>query len=42
MVGEGFVKGLEAGKDGKGWVVTDEVVQGTSQRYAEALELLTK
>lgn len=41
MVGEGFKKGLEGGKDGKGWVVSDEVVAGTAKRYAEALNLLT-
>ena len=41
MVGEGFRKGLEDGKDGKGWVVRDDVVQGTSERYSEALKLLT-
>lgn len=41
LVGEGFVKGLEDGKEGKGWTISEEVVNGTSERYQEVLELLT-
>jgi phosphoribosylaminoimidazole-succinocarboxamide synthase len=42
MLGEGFVKGLEKGKDGNGWVIPSDIVEGTRKRYAEALETLTK
>ncbi|QRW05617.1 phosphoribosylaminoimidazole-succinocarboxamide synthase [Ceratobasidium sp. AG-Ba] len=38
---EGFKKGLEAGKDGQGWTMTEDVVQGTRKRYQEAWDLLT-
>ncbi|KAL4252902.1 Phosphoribosylaminoimidazole-succinocarboxamide synthase [Abortiporus biennis] len=41
----GFKKGLESGpkgKEGQGWVMTEEVVKGTAQRYEEALRLLTQ
>lgn len=37
---EGFKKGLEAGKDGNGWTMTEEVVQGTRGRYVEARDRL--
>lgn len=40
----GFKKGLESGppgKEGQGWVMTDEVVEGTRKRYLEAYEMLT-
>lgn len=36
----GFEKGLEAGKDGNGWVIDDEVVEGTRQRYEEVVQKL--
>ncbi|KAJ1310926.1 hypothetical protein OPQ81_009438 [Rhizoctonia solani] len=39
---EGFKKGLEHGKDGQGWTMTDDVVEGTRKRYQEALDLLTR
>ncbi|KAF9513782.1 hypothetical protein BS47DRAFT_1372431 [Hydnum rufescens UP504] len=41
MVSEGFNSGLEDGKDGQGWIISDEVVQGTADRYTEALHRLT-
>ena len=44
MVGEGFRKGLEGGPEGRegaGWVMTEEVLEGTRKRYLEALEMLT-
>ncbi|KAM5530830.1 hypothetical protein V8D89_012467 [Ganoderma adspersum] len=40
----GFRKGLESGpegKEGEGWVMAEDVVEGTRKRYLEALELLT-
>ncbi|PIL24913.1 hypothetical protein GSI_12800 [Ganoderma sinense ZZ0214-1] len=40
----GFRKGLESGpegKEGEGWVMAGDVVEGTRKRYLEALELLT-
>lgn len=40
----GFKKGLESGplgREGHGWVMTDEVVEGTRRRYLEAYEMLT-
>lgn len=40
----GFKKGLESGppgKEGEGWLMTDDVVEGTRKRYLEALEMLT-
>ncbi|CUA73767.1 phosphoribosylaminoimidazole-succinocarboxamide synthase [Rhizoctonia solani] len=42
LTAEGFKKGLENGKDGQGWTMTDDVVEGTRKRYQEALDLLTK
>ena len=44
LVKTGFRKGLESGpegKEGEGWVMTDDVVEGTRKRYLEALEMLT-
>ncbi|KAF9479573.1 SAICAR synthetase [Pholiota conissans] len=44
LVSVGFRKGLESGppgKEGEGWIIDEEIVQGTRQRYAEAVELLT-
>ncbi|KAG9077864.1 Bifunctional purine biosynthetic protein ade1 [Ceratobasidium sp. UAMH 11750] len=40
LTAEGFKKGLEGGKDGQGWMMTDDVVQGTRKRYQEAWDLL--
>lgn len=43
LVRAGFRKGLEGGpegRDGEGWVIAEEVVQGTRQRYVEAREKL--
>lgn len=40
----GFRKGLEsgpAGREGEGWTMTQDVVEGTRQRYVEALTMLT-
>ncbi|KAI0316009.1 hypothetical protein OF83DRAFT_1173285 [Amylostereum chailletii] len=37
----GFRKGLEGGKDGqRGWTMTEEVVEGTRERYVEARDRL--
>ena len=44
LTSTGFKKGLESGplgKEGQGWVMTDEVVEGTRKRYLEAYEMLT-
>ncbi|KAI0077736.1 phosphoribosylaminoimidazole-succinocarboxamide synthase [Panus rudis PR-1116 ss-1] len=44
LVKSGFRKGLEngpEGKEGEGWSMTEDVVEGTRKRYEEALELLT-
>lgn len=40
LVGVGFKKGLEAGPDGKGWKMEEDVVEGTKKRYEEALAML--
>ena len=40
LVGAGFVKGLEAGKDGNGWLIDDSVVEGTRKRYQEVVDML--
>ena len=45
LVSVGFRKGLESGppgKEGEGWVINEEIVKGTRQRYTEAVDLLTK
>ncbi|KAF8622529.1 hypothetical protein AX15_006966 [Amanita polypyramis BW_CC] len=45
LLGSGFRKGLESGpegKEGQGWTLDEDVVKGTTKRYAEAVELLTK
>ncbi|KAF8202366.1 hypothetical protein BJ912DRAFT_842799 [Pholiota molesta] len=44
LVSVGFRKGLESGppgKEGEGWVIDENIVKGTKQRYAEAVDLLT-
>lgn len=40
LVGAGFKKGLEEGKDGKGWVIVEGVVEGTKKRYEEVVDML--
>lgn len=45
LVSVGFRKGVESGppgKEGEGWVIDEDIVKGTRQRYAEAVNLLTK
>lgn len=45
LVSAGFRKGLESGpvgKEGRGWFIDEEIVKGTQERYAEAVELLTR
>ena len=45
LVKAGFRKGLESGpvgKEGQGWFIDEEVVKGTQERYAEAVDLLTR
>jgi phosphoribosylaminoimidazole-succinocarboxamide synthase len=45
LVKAGFQKGLESGpvgKEGQGWFIDEDVVKGTRERYAEAVELLTR
>jgi len=45
LVGAGFRKGLESGPEGRlgeGWVIDENVVEGTRERYEEAIKLLTK
>ncbi|EKM50083.1 uncharacterized protein PHACADRAFT_130652 [Phanerochaete carnosa HHB-10118-sp] len=44
LTGSGFRKGLESGppgREGEGWLMTPEVVEGTRKRYLEAYEMLT-
>ena len=44
LVKSGFRKGLESGpegKEGQGWVVDEDVVKGTRERYTEAVKLLS-
>jgi phosphoribosylaminoimidazole-succinocarboxamide synthase len=45
LVKSGFKKGLESGpvgKEGQGWFIDEEIVKGTQERYAEAVDLLTR
>jgi phosphoribosylaminoimidazole-succinocarboxamide synthase len=45
LVKAGFRKGLESGpigKEGQGWFIDEEIVKGTQERYAEAVDLLTR
>jgi phosphoribosylaminoimidazole-succinocarboxamide synthase len=45
LVGKGYRKGLEGGPEGhvgEGWVIEEEVVQRTRQKYAEAVKRLTQ
>ena len=44
LVEQGFRKGLESGpigQEGKGWLMSEDVVNGTRERYEKALKLLT-
>lgn len=41
----GFRKGLESGppgKEGEGWIIQENVVRGTKERYEEAVQKLMK
>jgi len=43
LVSVGFKKGLESGpigKEGQGWTIDEDVVEGTRKRYEEAVNLL--
>lgn len=40
LTARGFRKGLEAGPDGLGWTMTEEVVRGTRERYLSARDRL--
>jgi phosphoribosylaminoimidazole-succinocarboxamide synthase len=42
LTSQGFRKGLEDGPDGQGWRMTEEVVQGTRERYLNAKDVLLK
>jgi phosphoribosylaminoimidazole-succinocarboxamide synthase len=44
LVKSGYRKGLESGpegKEGQGWVIDEDVVQGTRERYTEAVKMLS-
>lgn len=44
LVGKGYRRGLESGPeghDGEGWVIEEDIVQRTRQKYAEAVKQLT-
>jgi phosphoribosylaminoimidazole-succinocarboxamide synthase len=40
LVEQGFKKGLEKGKDGNGWTIDEQVVEGTRERYQQVVDLL--
>lgn len=42
LTSQGFRKGLEDGPDGQGWTMSDEVVQGTQERYLNGRDILLK
>jgi len=42
LTSQGFRKGLEGGPDRQGWTMSDEVVQGTRERYLSARDKLLK
>ncbi|KAG8906141.1 Bifunctional purine biosynthetic protein ade1 [Tulasnella sp. 403] len=42
LVAQGFKKGLESGKDGDGWTIDSDVVEGTQRRYEEVSNLITE
>lgn len=41
LVGVGFKKGLEGGKDGTGWIIDEEIITKTRKKYEEAVRMLT-
>ncbi|PAV19980.1 phosphoribosylaminoimidazole-succinocarboxamide synthase [Pyrrhoderma noxium] len=44
LTSNGFKKGLESGpegKEGSGWTMSEEVVEGTKERYEDVLKMLT-
>lgn len=41
LVSSGFRKGLEEGLDGHGWLMSQDVIQGTRNRYEEVVRMLT-
>jgi phosphoribosylaminoimidazole-succinocarboxamide synthase len=40
LTSQGFRKGLENGPDGQGWTMSEEVVQGTRERYLSERDML--
>jgi phosphoribosylaminoimidazole-succinocarboxamide synthase len=42
LTSQGFRKGLEDGPDRQGWKMSEEVVQGTRERYLSARDTLLK
>ncbi|KAF8493294.1 phosphoribosylaminoimidazole-succinocarboxamide synthase [Russula emetica] len=42
LTSQGFQKGLEDGPDGQGWTMSEEVVQGTRERYLNGKDILLK
>ena len=42
LTSQGFRKGLEDGPDGQGWTMSEEVVQGTQERYLNGRDILLK
>ena len=42
LTSQGFRKGLEDGPNGQGWTMSEEVVQGTQERYLNARDILLK
>jgi len=42
LTSQGFRKGLEDGPDGQGWTMSEEIVQGTQERYLNARDILLK
>ncbi|KAI4527347.1 phosphoribosylaminoimidazole-succinocarboxamide synthase [Schizophyllum commune Loenen D] len=45
LVSKGFKKGLESGpsaKEGQGWTIDEDVVEGTKKRYEEVVRLLVE
>jgi phosphoribosylaminoimidazole-succinocarboxamide synthase len=42
LTSQGFQKGLEDGPNGQGWTMSEEVVQGTRERYLNGRDILLK
>jgi phosphoribosylaminoimidazole-succinocarboxamide synthase len=42
LTSQGFRKGREAGLDGQGWSMSEEVIQGTRERYLSTRDKLLK